>query len=517
MSTCQKWLNSIQDLFMLESPQMPPLRAINHGIPLINPNLKIRHWPPKCPEPLRDKLLEKVERYLKAGWWECTDLPSTTPLMIILKKDSSIRTVIDACERNKNTITDDAPMPDQEMIRHDVARAQFRTKIDLSDMYEQIRVVPEHVLWTAFTTIFSNMISHIMQQGDKNGPPTFQRLMCIIFTDMITVFIYCYQDDIFIYSNTLEEHEHHLKLVFNQLREVRLFLSQNLKKIDILSAEMDCLGFRITDKGIHVDSSKVDKITNWRTPRNYHNIQKFNGMIQYLSQFLKDVTVYMSPLTNMCSNRRELLWMEIHNRCFKELKQLVAKAPIINPINYKTGISVWVVTDASAQGVGGYYGQGSDWQTCQPASFMSRKFTAAQMNYATWEHELLTVLEALLRWEDKLLGHKFTIVTDHKALTFFKDAPYMSSRQTRWWEYLSRFDYSMEYIQGTTNLVADSLSRYYHSDEPDERHDILAYVNADARLDPEGDNLPIMRATELVSMRMETRWQRIKSHEIREL
>src|SRR6266850_6882229 len=133
MSTCQKWLNSIQDLFMLESPQMPPLRAINHGILLINPNLKIRHRPPKCPEPLRDKLLEKVEQYLKASWWERTDLPSTTPLMIILKKDSSIRTIIDAHERNKNTVTDDAPMPDQEMIRHDVVRARFRTKIDLSD------------------------------------------------------------------------------------------------------------------------------------------------------------------------------------------------------------------------------------------------------------------------------------------------------------------------------------------------------------------------------------------------
>ena len=138
MSTCQKWLNSIQDLFMLESPQMPPLRAINHGIPLINPNLKIRHQPPKCPEPLRDKLLEKVERYLKAGWWERTDIPSTAPLMIVLKKDGSIRTVIDACECNENTVTDDAPMPDQEMIRHDVARAQFRTKIDLSDAYKQI-------------------------------------------------------------------------------------------------------------------------------------------------------------------------------------------------------------------------------------------------------------------------------------------------------------------------------------------------------------------------------------------
>jgi len=93
---------------------------------------------------------------------------------------------------------------------------------------------------------------------------------------------------------------------------------------------------------------------------------------------------------------------------------------------------------------------------------------------------------------------------DHKVLTFFKDMSYMSSRWMRWWEYLSRFDYSMEYIQGTTNLVADSLSCYYSSNEPDEMHDISAYINADTRLDPKGDDLPIMHVTELVSMHMET-------------
>ena len=131
-------------------------------------------------------------------------------MMIAFKKDGRIRTVIDARQRNDNTVTDATPMPDQEMIRHDIARARFRTKIDLSDAYEQIRVAPEHVLRTVFATIYGNMISHVMQQGDKNGPPTFQRLMGVIFADMIARFVYCYQDDIFVYSETLEEHELHL-------------------------------------------------------------------------------------------------------------------------------------------------------------------------------------------------------------------------------------------------------------------------------------------------------------------
>ena len=102
-----------------------------------------------------------------------------------------------------------------------------------------------------------------------------------------------------------------------------------------------------------------------------------------------------------------------------------------------------------------------------------------------------------MRWEDKLLGLSFTIVTDHQALTFFKDAPTGSQRRIRWWEYLSRFDYKIQYLRGDKNLVADALSRYFASDEPGESHSIERYVNADSRLDPEGDDLSSLRRQEV--------------------
>jgi hypothetical protein len=211
------WLEKIKDLFTPEEPRLPPLRVVNHDIPLINENLRIRHRPSKCPDPFKKDLIEKVERYLGAGWWKRTTLPSSAPLMIVYKKDGSMRTVIDARQRNDNTVGDVTPMPDQEMIRNTFAKARFRTKIDLSDAYEQVRVNPEHVNRTAFETPFGNMISLVMQQGDKNGPPTFQRLIMTIFADMIGIFVYCYLDDIFVFSMTWIEHEMHLGRVFDRL------------------------------------------------------------------------------------------------------------------------------------------------------------------------------------------------------------------------------------------------------------------------------------------------------------
>ena len=63
--------------------------------------------------------------------------------------------------------------------------------------------------------------------------------------------------------------------------------------------------------------------------------------------------------------------------------------------------------------------QGTEWYSARLAGFLSKKFTPAQCIYHTWEQELIAILEALIKWEDKLIGHEITIVTEHKALTFF--------------------------------------------------------------------------------------------------
>jgi hypothetical protein len=105
-------------------------------------------------------------------------------MLCIRKKDSHLRTVVDARQRNENTVKDITPLPDQEVIREDVARGRIRSKIDLSDAYDQVCVRTEDVDKTAFTTIMGTYVSHVMQQGDCNAPATFQRLMTSIFRDI---------------------------------------------------------------------------------------------------------------------------------------------------------------------------------------------------------------------------------------------------------------------------------------------------------------------------------------------
>ena len=104
--------------------------------------------------------------------------------------------IFDLCMQNKNTEKDISPFLDQDTIRHDIAHATYRSKLDMSEAYEQIHVHPEDVPKTAFVTIFGTFISLVMQQGDCNAPSTFQRLMTVVFCDYITCFIHVYLDNI---------------------------------------------------------------------------------------------------------------------------------------------------------------------------------------------------------------------------------------------------------------------------------------------------------------------------------
>ena len=242
-------------------------------------------------------------------------------------------------------------------------------------------------------------------------------------------------------------------------------------------------------------------LIRWHMPKNLKEVQRFLGLVQYLAHFMPDITAYTGPLSAICRNRQPFYWKPLHKACFNNIKAIACKSPILKPIDPQLPDPIWVICDTSMSGIGVMYGQGETWQTCRPAGFMSKKFTAVQMNYCVFEMETIAILEALLKWEDKLLGQKITVVTDHKALEFFKTQKRLNNRQVRWMEFLARFDLDITYVKGDTNLVADTLSRYFESNTWDESHDDSQFVNVDARLDPEGEDLPWDRFEETRAMR----------------
>ena len=221
----ERWIDKISDLVGGVPPKLPPWQSINHQIKLIAPDKRINYRLPKCPDALKEELAEKISQYTSAGWWVPVTTKQAVPMLCILKKNGKLCTVFDLCMQNENMEKDVSPFLDQDTIQHDVACATYRSKLDMSEAYEQIRICDEEIPKTAFATIFSTFVSRVMQQGDCNAPSTFQRLMTSVFRDFVTRFVHVYLDDIFISSSSIEEHEEHLAQVFQKLWEAQLYLS----------------------------------------------------------------------------------------------------------------------------------------------------------------------------------------------------------------------------------------------------------------------------------------------------
>ena len=187
------------------------------------------------------------------------------------------------------------PFPNQDIIRNDMARAAYWSKLDMSEAYEQIHIIPEHVHKTAFATVLGTFRSQIMQMGNCNAPSMFQWLITTIFWDCISRFIHVYLDDIFIYLHSIKEHEKHLGIVFQGLRDHHHFLSKS--KVDLYSKTLECLGHIIDDWGIHADADKMQRIHEWRCPRTFNDMQHFLGLVQYLAHYMPDISAYTTPLS----------------------------------------------------------------------------------------------------------------------------------------------------------------------------------------------------------------------------
>ena len=447
---------------------LPPLRAINHTIPLID-EMKTYPWrPSRCPEAFRSQWAEKRNAYIKSGRWNITSAGNTVPMMFIPKPGTNpprLRVVVDLRERNKNTHKLTSPLPDMEgMLRHTAGKS-YQTMLDLKDAYEQIRIVPEHIGRSAVTTPDGNMVRLVIQQGDCNAPATYQALMNLLFSSYIGRFMDIYLDDIAIYSNTLEEHIRHVKLVLDILYREKLYLSKT--KLHFPAPELKLLGRVIDDEGIRMDSEKVDSVLKWKVPTNRDLLRGFIGSVGYLADDIPNVRIPMGVLSTITGDTVPFRWGYTEQRAFEEVKALVHQAREHRrvPLDYSEGASpIWMVTDGCATGISGLVSQGNDWKTARIAAFYSAKLNSAQQNYPVHEIEMLAGIETMLRHVDILQGTKFKWLTDHKGLIYLLNQKNLSGQQARWLEKISSFTFEVVYIAGSENVVADALSRIYLND-----------------------------------------------------
>jgi hypothetical protein len=149
------------------------------------------------------------------------------------------------------------------------------------------------------------------------------------------IFAHIYLDDIIIWSNSLEEHTTHIKLVMDALRKARLYC--NAKKSKFYLTELVFLGHRISQQGIEACSSKVDKILSWPTPKSATDVRSFLGLVRYIAVFLPhlaDHTTVLIPLTTKECEKDFPTWSSTHQIAFDAIKSLIVSHECLTVIDH---------------------------------------------------------------------------------------------------------------------------------------------------------------------------------------
>jgi hypothetical protein len=328
--------------------------------------------------------------------------------------------------------------------------ASVFSKIDLRSGYHQVRIKGEYIQKTAFRTRYGHYEFVVVPFGLTNAPATFICLMNNILSKFLDKFVLVFIDDILIYSKNREEHEEHLRLVLQVLREHQLYAK--FSKCDFFQKQIHYLGHVLSKEGVVVDPDNIRSIMEWPTPKDVSDIRSFMGLAGYYRRFIKDFSKIGCPITALQKKGKKFLWTQQCEERFQTLKHLLTHAPVLKIADPEADFLV--CTDACKEGLGGVLMQEGN-----VICYESRKLNQHEVNYVTHDLELAAIVHALKMWRHYLLGRKFVLMTDHCGLRYLFDQPKLNTRQARWMALLSEFDFEIKHIKGKENRVADALSR----------------------------------------------------------
>jgi hypothetical protein len=260
-----------------------------------------------------------------------------------------------------------------------------------------------------------------MSFGLTNAPAYFMYLMNKVFMEYLDKFVVVFIDDILIYSKNEEEHEEHLRLVLQKLREHQLYAK--FSKCDFWLKEVSFLGHIITAGGISVDPAKVSDVLKWEPPQTVKEIKSFLGPAGYYRRFIEGFSKIARPLTPLLEKDREFKWTDACQASFEELKKRLTTAPVVMPDLQKSFDAYY---DASRQGLGCVL-----MQEGHVIAYASRQLRKQELNYPTNDLELAAVVHALKIWRHYIMGTKCQIYTDHKSLKYIFTQKDLNLRQHR--------------------------------------------------------------------------------------
>lgn len=412
-------LQEFIDVFPDEILGMPPKRDINFHIDLIPGAEPISRAPYRMTTQELSELKLQLVELLAKGCIKPSVSPWGVPVLFVKKKDGSLRLCIDYRQLNKVTVKNMYPLPRIDDLFDQVKGARVFSKIDLKSGYHQLHIREEDIHKTAFQTCYGHYEFKLVPFGLTNAPSVFMSLMNGVFRRYLDHFVVVFLDDILVYSKSMEEHEEHLWLVLQCLRENQLYA--NLANCEFFQTEIQYLGHVISGDGISVDPAKIQAIVDWPAPKNVSEVRSFMGLAGYYCKFVENFSRVAYPITSLQRKGNKFIWSEKCEEALKTIKYKLTSAPILSVPDPAGDFMVCI--DASLEGIGAVLMQGG-WVI----AYESRKLKDHELKYPTHDLELVVVVHTLVQWRHFLLGHRFELHTNHHSLQYIFTQPNLNAR-----------------------------------------------------------------------------------------
>ncbi|KAL8119914.1 hypothetical protein AgCh_017147 [Apium graveolens] len=216
--------------------------------------------------------------------------------------------------------------------------------------------------------------------------------------------------------------------------------------------ESTVLGYVINKKGVLVDPSKIEVVSNWERPTTPTKVRSFIGLASYYRRFVQDFVKIIAPLTRLIRKTEKFEWTKKYESSFQELKKRLVMALMLAFPDGKRDFVIY--SDTWYKGLRCVLMQHS-----KVIAYASRQMKENEIQYPTYNLDLADIVFALKIWRHYLYGEKCDIFTDHKSLKYIFTQKELNMRQRRWLELIKDYDCEILYLPGKANMVADALSR----------------------------------------------------------
>ena len=446
-------LISWADVFSANDQDLGRTSVTEHCIDTGN-SRPVKVSPRRIPIHKRQEVENTVTQLSEQGLIEPSTSPWSSALVLVRKKDGSLRCCVDYRLLNATTIKDSYPLPRIDDTLDALSGSKWFSTLDLKSGYHQVALAEADKPKTAFSAGNGLWQWRVMPFGLCNAPATFERLMESVLAGMHWRTLLVYLDDVIVFGNTFEEELQRLEEVFHRMRSANLKL--NPRKCVLFRSEVPFLGHVVSSTGIKTDPTKTAAVDEWPAPSNIKELRSFLGFCTYYRRFVRGFSDIAAPLHALTKGGVTFEWDQTCQTSFETLKTALTHAPVLQYPDPK--LRFILDTDASSVGVGAVLSQIHDGVE-HVVAYFSRTLSAPERNYCVTRRELLAVVDAVRHFHLYLYGSEFTIRSDHSALQWLQNLRDPEGQLARWLARLGQYDYHIVHRPGERHVNADALSR----------------------------------------------------------